>query len=48
MTKLTDQNLSEADPGRCAEFLFCDHPTYNERVKLAYEYSRKSLEEVNA
>ena len=47
MTKLTDRNLSEADPSRWAKFLFYGHPTYNERVKLAYEYSQKSLEEVN-
>lgn len=38
MTKLTDQNLSEAEPSKWAKFLFYDHPTYNERVKLAYEY----------
>ena len=38
MTKLTDQNLSEAEPSRWAKFLFYDHPTYNERVNLAYEY----------
>ncbi len=36
MTKLTDQNLSEAEPARWAKLLFYDHPTYNERVKLAY------------
>ena len=48
VTKLTDRNLSDADPGRWAEFLFYGRPTYNERLKLAYEYSQKSLEEVNA
>jgi STE24 endopeptidase len=36
MTKLTDQNLTEAEPGRWAKLLFYDHPTYNERVKLAH------------
>ena len=36
MTKLTDQNLSEAEPARWAKLLFYDHPTYNERVKLAH------------
>jgi STE24 endopeptidase len=35
MTKLTDQNLSEAEPGRWTKLLFYDHPTYNERIKLA-------------
>jgi len=38
MTKLTDQNLSEAEPGRWTKLLFYDHPTYNERVKLAHNY----------
>lgn len=37
MTKLTDQNLTEAEPGRWAKVLFYHHPTYNERVKLAYK-----------
>ena len=38
MTKLTDQNLTEAEPGQWAKLLFYDHPTYNERVKLAHNY----------
>jgi len=38
MTKLTDQNLSEAEPSQWAKLLFYDHPTYNERVKLAHNY----------
>jgi STE24 endopeptidase len=38
MTKLTDQNLTEAEPSRWARLLFFDHPTYNERVKLAHNY----------
>jgi STE24 endopeptidase len=38
MTKLTDQNLTEAEPGRWTKLLFYDHPTYNERVKLAHNY----------
>ncbi len=38
MTKLTDQNLSEANPSRWIKLLFYDHPTYNERVKLAHDY----------
>ncbi len=36
MTKLTDQNLSEAEPAHWAKLLFYDHLTYNERLKLAY------------
>jgi Zn-dependent protease with chaperone function len=38
MTKLTDQNLTEAEPSHWAKLLFYDHPTYNERVKLAHDY----------
>jgi STE24 endopeptidase len=38
MTKLTDQNLNEAEPSRWAKLLFYDHPTYNERIKLAHNY----------
>jgi STE24 endopeptidase len=38
MTKLTDQNLTEAEPSRWARLLFFDHPTYNETVKLAHNY----------
>jgi STE24 endopeptidase len=38
MTKLTNQNLTEAEPSRWARLLFYDHPTYNERVKLAHDY----------
>jgi len=38
MTKLTDQNLSEAEPSQWAKLLFYDHPPYNERVKLAHNY----------
>jgi len=42
MTKLTDQNLNEAEPGQWAKLLFYDHPTYNERVKLAHNYISRS------
>jgi STE24 endopeptidase len=42
MTKLTDQNLTEAEPGRWAKLLFYDHPTYNERIKLAHNYISRS------
>jgi STE24 endopeptidase len=38
MTKLTNQNLTEAEPSQWAKLLFYDHPTYNERVKLAHNY----------
>jgi STE24 endopeptidase len=42
MTKLTDQNLSEATPRGWAKFLFYDHPSYSERVRLAQEYEQSS------
>jgi STE24 endopeptidase len=42
MTKLTDQNLAEAEPSQWAKLLFYDHPTYNERVKLAHNYISRS------
>jgi STE24 endopeptidase len=42
MTKLTDQNLNEAEPNKWAKFLFYDHPTYNERIKLAHNYIFRS------
>ena len=42
MTKLTDQNLAEAEPGRWTRLLFYDHPTYNERTKLAHNYISRS------
>jgi STE24 endopeptidase len=42
MTKLTDQNLTEAEPSQWAKLLFYDHPTYNERVKLARNYVSRS------
>jgi STE24 endopeptidase len=41
MTKLTDQNLTEAEPSQWTKLLFYDHPTYNERVKLANDYSSR-------
>jgi len=43
MTKLTDQNLSEAEPVHWERVLFRDHPSYNERVKLAHEYKHASI-----
>lgn len=38
MTKLTDQNLDEAQPSRWVEVLFYDHPPYTKRVALACHY----------
>jgi STE24 endopeptidase len=34
MTKLHDQNLSEAEPSQWVKLLFYDHLTYNEGLKL--------------
>ena len=42
MTKLTDQNLAEAEPGRWTKLLFYDHPTYNERIRLANNHNSLS------
>ena len=42
MTKLTDQNLTEAEPSQWAKLLFYDHPPYNERVKLAHSHISRS------
>ncbi len=39
MTKLTDQNLSEAQPSRWVELLMYDHPSYKRRVEHARYYS---------
>jgi len=42
MAKLTDQNLSEAEPSGWTKLLFYDHPTYNERAKLAHDHTSRS------
>jgi len=39
MTKLTDQNLAEAQPSRWVELLIYDHPGYHRRVERARRYS---------
>jgi STE24 endopeptidase len=39
MTRLTDQNLNEVEPSRWAKLLFYDHPTYNDRIKLARSHT---------
>ena len=38
MTRLTDQNLAEAEPGRWVERLLHDHPGYNSRVEHSRRY----------
>lgn len=45
MTKLANQNLNEADPGRWAKLLFYDHPPYRERVGQARRYREQALKE---
>lgn len=40
MTRLADQNLSEAKPSRWVEWLFYDHPPYWKRVARARDYER--------
>jgi STE24 endopeptidase len=39
MTRLTDQNLAEAEPNRLLEILFHDHPSYRSRVNMARYYA---------
>jgi len=39
MTRLTDQNLTVADPSRWVELLFYDHASYTRRVDLANHYN---------
>ncbi|TRZ48921.1 MAG: M48 family peptidase, partial [Dehalococcoidia bacterium] len=39
MTKLADQNLSEAQPSRWVELLIYDHPCYTKRVEHARYYA---------
>ena len=39
MTRLTDQNLAEAEPGRWVELLLYDHPSYRSRVAHSRGYS---------
>jgi len=42
MTKLTDQNLSEAQPSRWVEWLIYDHPSHKQRVEHARHYATYS------
>ena len=42
MTKLTDQNLTVAQPKRWEELLFYDHPPYTKRVNLARRYLQET------
>jgi STE24 endopeptidase len=47
MTRLTNQNLSVADPSRWSELLFYDHPPYTKRVNLAKRYGLKFVKEAD-
>jgi STE24 endopeptidase len=42
MTRLTNQNLSVANPSRWEELLFYDHPPYTKRVNLANRHNPKA------
>lgn len=44
MTKLTNQNLSEAQPSRWVELLFYDHPPYFRRVARARHYEENLVD----
>jgi STE24 endopeptidase len=41
LTKLANQNLSDASPPKIIEFIFYSHPSINNRVKFAEEYVAK-------
>jgi STE24 endopeptidase len=41
LTKLTDQNLNESQPGRLTEFLFYDHPPYRKRLEMAKRFAQE-------
>ena len=41
MTKLTNQNLSEAQPSCWVELMFYDHPPYFKRVARALSYEKR-------
>ncbi len=45
MTRLTDQNLAEAQPSRWVELLLYDHPSYARRVEHAHYYSTRKPEQ---
>jgi STE24 endopeptidase len=45
MTRLTNQNLSVANPSRWVELLFYDHPSYTKRVNSARRYAHKLIKE---
>ena len=47
MTRLTNQNLSVAKPGRWQELLFYDHPPYTKRVGQAKRFGLKIAKEVS-
>lgn len=42
ITKLIDQNLTVANPGRWLELIFYDHPSYARRVDLARRYHQET------
>jgi STE24 endopeptidase len=42
MTRLADQNLSEADPERWVEVLLYSHPAISRRVAMAETFGRKN------
>jgi STE24 endopeptidase len=41
MTRLANQNLSDAEPSPIIEFLFHDHPSVNKRLKHADSFSTR-------
>jgi STE24 endopeptidase len=48
ITRLTDQNLAEAEPGRWTERLFNDHPGYRSRVEHARRYEKPDVHDLKS
>ncbi|MBM4433379.1 MAG: M48 family metallopeptidase, partial [Chloroflexi bacterium] len=47
MARLTDQNLSEAQPPRWVELLIYDHPSYQNRLEHAKQYAINRVNQQN-
>jgi STE24 endopeptidase len=48
MTRLANQNLSDAEPSPIIEFLFHDHPSINKRLKHADNFKARTANTVKA
>ena len=48
MTRLANQNLSDAEPSPIIEFLFHDHPSINKRLKHADNFMARTANPIRA